>query len=54
MGVLATSTWAIFDGFKIIYGKFEWKEVTFILNFDQFEVIFFGSEVECLSFFFLF
>ena len=23
LGVLATSTWAIFDGFKIIYGKIE-------------------------------
>ena len=52
--VLATSTWAIFDYFKIIYGKFGWKEMTFILNVDQFEVIFFGSEVACLSFIFQF
>ena len=54
IAVLATSTIAIYYGFKIIYGKFERNEVTFILNFDQFEVIFFGSEVGSLSFIFLF
>ena len=54
LGVLATSLFAISDDFKIIYGKFERNEVTFILNFDQFEVIFFGSEVACLSFIFQF
>ena len=41
IAVLATSTIAIYYGFKIIYGKFEKKEMTFIFNFDQFEVIFF-------------
>ena len=53
-GVLATLLLALSDDFKIIYGKFERNEVTFILNFDQFEVIFFGSEVACLSFIFQF
>ena len=53
-GVLATLLLALCDDFKIIYGKFERNEVTFILNFDQFEVIFFGSEVGSLSFIFQF
>ena len=54
LGVLATLLLALSDDFKIIYGKFERNEVTFILNFDQFEVIFFGSEVGSLSFIFQF
>ena len=54
LGVLATSTFAISDDFKLTHGNFWYNKVILIFDFEQCQVSFFEFEVGCLSFSFQF
>ena len=54
LGVWATSTFGISDDSKLTFWDFWHNEIILIFNFERWEVSFFGFEVGCLIFSFLF